>query len=157
VVMPKKNSRTEAAADAGMEEGRQLCRRQPRAAGIIGTAETATFRAGGKLRILGKTDRAANISGISAILRREGVTHSLGFSDPLFNILRQPALKSAYEAIHYELIGFIQDCRQSASELDELVQVLIVNSPGIFRRYGAALIGDPAAIFHHIAHDLLLH
>src|SRR4051812_45748075 len=76
--MPNKNSRTEAAAGAGTEEGRRLTVVPAPAAASpeLERPKRRTFTAGEKLRILGETDRAADTSGISAILRREGVYSS---------------------------------------------------------------------------------
>ena len=79
MVMPNKNSRTEAAAGAGTEEGRRPTVVPAPAAASPELSERPkrrTFTAGEKLRILGETDRAADTGGISAILRREGVYSS---------------------------------------------------------------------------------
>ena len=75
MVMPNKNSRTEAAAGAGTEEGRRPTVVPAPAAASPELSERPkrrTFTAGEKLRILGETDRAADTGGISAILRRVG-------------------------------------------------------------------------------------
>jgi hypothetical protein len=60
VVMPNKISRTEAAASPELSE----------------RPKRRTFTAGEKLRVLGETDRAADMGGISAIPRREGLYSS---------------------------------------------------------------------------------
>ena len=75
MVMPNKNSRTEAAADAGTEGRRPTVVPAPAATSpeLSERPKRRTFTAGEKLRILGETDRAADTGGISAILRREGV------------------------------------------------------------------------------------
>ena len=77
MVMPNKNSRTEAAAGAGTEEGRRpTVVPAPASPELSERPKRRTFTAGEKLRILGETDRAADTGGISAILRREGVYSS---------------------------------------------------------------------------------
>src|SRR4051812_13181109 len=77
--MPNKNSRTEAAAGGGPEEGPGPAGGPAPGPGSPELSERPkrrTFTAGEKLRILGETDRAADTGGISAILRREGVYSS---------------------------------------------------------------------------------
>src|SRR4051812_28239919 len=67
--MPNKNSRTEAAAGAGTEEGRRPTVVPAPAAASPELSERPkrwTFTAGEKLRILGETDRVADTGGISA-------------------------------------------------------------------------------------------
>src|SRR3954465_13354386 len=94
--MPNKNSGTEAAAGAGTEEGRRPTVVPAPAAASPELSERPkrrTFTAGEKLRILGETDRAADMGGISAILRREGVS-----SSPLTDWRRQRDA-GAFEAL----------------------------------------------------------
>src|SRR4051794_9084589 len=77
--MPNRVVEAQAAAGAGTEEGRRpTVVPAPAAANpeLSDRPKRRTFTAGEKLRILAKTDRAADTGGISAILRREGLYSS---------------------------------------------------------------------------------
>src|SRR3954470_14195947 len=77
--MPNKNSRTEAAAGAGTEDGRRPTVVPAPATvspELSARPKRRTFTAAEKLRILAETDRAADTGGIAAILRREGLYSS---------------------------------------------------------------------------------
>jgi len=79
VVMPNTHSQLDAAAGAGMEEGRRpTIVPAPAAASPEQSAQPKRriFSAATKLRILAETDRAADTGGIAAILRREGLYSS---------------------------------------------------------------------------------
>src|SRR3954470_2230142 len=74
--MPSRVVEAKAAAGAGTEEGRRpTVVPAPAAANpeLSDRPKRRTFTAGGKLRILEETDRAAGTGEIGAILRREGL------------------------------------------------------------------------------------
>ena len=79
MVMPNTHSQLDAAAGAGMEEGRRpTIVPAPAAASpeLSAQPKRRIFSAATKLRILAETDRATDTGGIAAILRREGLYSS---------------------------------------------------------------------------------
>src|SRR4051812_28271014 len=70
--MPNRVVEAQAAAGAGTEEGRRPTV-VPAPAAANPELSNQTFTAGGKVRILEETDRAAGTGDIGAILRREGL------------------------------------------------------------------------------------
>jgi len=77
--MPMVHEQTEAASGAGTDGGRRpTAVPAPLAASpeLAARPRRRTFTAQDKLRILAETDRAAEVGGIAAILRREGLYSS---------------------------------------------------------------------------------